>query len=116
MLQDNTDWTSFKWGWRTRAATAQAAAYQVFLCPTAVGCSLYFLSGINVDTSERTKEKLSLAMVLYSFMLFGFLIPGFTTEKLKVSILEFPPMQVIIEAMVLGFLVSGLYDVFEERS
>jgi hypothetical protein len=33
-----------------------------------------------------------------------------------VSILEFPPMQVIIEAMVLGFLVSGLYDVFEERS
>jgi hypothetical protein len=43
------------------------------------------------------KEKLSLAVVLYSFMLFGFLIPGFTTEKLKVFVLEFPPMQVVIE-------------------
>jgi hypothetical protein len=94
----------------------QSAFYQLLLAITAVGCSVYFLSGIDADAESNVRQKLVLGLTLYSLMLFGFLIPGFTTEQVSFSFISLPPFQVIIEAFVLAFLASGIYDVFEERS
>ena len=79
--------------------------------------SIFFLTVLNQNSHWEWRKiayKFTAALTFFSIRTLTQVL-GRTWDVIEVGGMNFPPLNVLFEAIVLGFLVSGLWDIWTEN-
>lgn len=88
------------------------AVFQVIIASAGLCFLLLFLDSIDTESPDPLKARLMGALLFYTVSMFSLLIPATTRNSYRFLGLYVPPVQVWLEALTMGFLISAAWKVF----
>lgn len=96
---------------------AELLFYQIGIGLGGLFSSLFFLTVLNQNSEWQWRSiayKFTAALTFYSISILSQVL-GRTWNVIQFMDMSLPPLTVVFEAIVLGFLISGLWEIWTEN-
>lgn len=90
----------------------EAALFQVTVALGGLAFLLLFLDEMDAQEATKLQRKAVGALFLYTVSMFTLLIPATTRRTYTLFAIQIPPLYVLMEGFVLGFMISIVWEVF----
>lgn len=84
----------------------QGSVFQLIIGVTGFAFLLLFMSVVDEDDPGSLEQKLVGLIFLYTVSMFTLLIPATTRQSYSIGVVHIPPLQIWMEAIILGFMFS----------
>lgn len=84
----------------------QGSVFQLIIGVTGFAFLLLFISVVDEDDPKSLEQKMVGLIFLYTVSMFTLLIPATTRQTYSIGGFQIPPLQVWMEAIILGFMFS----------